>query len=91
MKRFLRKSETEFTKGTCFYHIPYNETPYKSVMLSKGKGEMDERSLSIIENAIQACGKFQFRSDKYKPEVYADFQLIDWTLIESGLASADAW
>lgn len=68
-----------------------NETPYKSVMLSKGKGEMDERSLSIIENAIQACGKFQFRSDKYKPEVYADFQLIDWTLIESGLASADAW
>ena len=42
-----------------------NETPYKSVMLSKGKGEMDERSLSIIENAIQACGKFQFRSDKY--------------------------
>ena len=26
-----------------------NETPYKSVMLSKGKGEMDERSLSIID------------------------------------------
>ena len=25
MKRFLRKSETESTKGTCFYHIPYPE------------------------------------------------------------------
>ena len=68
-----------------------NETPYKSVMLSKGKGRWTKGTLSIIENAIQACGKFQFRSDKYKPEVYADFQLIDWTLIESGLASADAW
>lgn len=68
-----------------------NETPYKSVMISKGKGEIDERSLEIIENAIQACRKFVFESDKYKPEVYDDFQLIDWTLLESGIASADAW
>ena len=68
-----------------------NETPYKSVMISKGKGEIDERSLEIIENAIQACRKFVFKSDKYKPEVYDDFQLIDWTLLESGIASADAW
>ena len=41
-----------------------NETPYKSVMVSKRKGEVEERSLSIIENAIQACRKFAFRSDK---------------------------
>lgn len=68
-----------------------NETPYKSVMISTGKGEIDEESLAIIENAIQACRKFEFKSDKYKPSVYEDFQLIDWTLLESGLASADAW
>lgn len=68
-----------------------NETPYKSVMISKGKGEIDEGSLKIIENAIQACHKFVFKSDKYKPEVYDDFQLIDWTLLESAIASADAW
>lgn len=67
-----------------------NETPYKSVIISTGKGEIDEGSLAIIENAIQACGKFVFKSDKYKPEVYDDFQLIDWTLLESALASADA-
>lgn len=67
-----------------------NETPYKSVMISKGKGEIDEGSLSIIENAIQACRKFVFKSDRYKPEVYEDFRLIDWTLLESGIASADA-
>lgn len=68
-----------------------NETPYKSVMISTGKGEIDEESLVIIENAIQACRKFEFKSDKYRPSVYEDFQLIDWTLLESGIASADAW
>ncbi len=66
-----------------------NETPYKSVMISREKGEIDEKSLAIIENAIQACGKFVFKSDKYKPEVYDDFQLIDWSLISSAKESAD--
>ena len=68
-----------------------NETPYKSIMITEGKGESDERSLTLIENAIQACQKFEFKSDKYKASVYDDFQLIDWTLLESGMASADAW
>ncbi len=66
-----------------------NETPYKSIMISERKGEMDEGSLKLIENAIQACRKFAFRSDKYEASVYDDFQLIDWTLLESGMASAD--
>lgn len=66
-----------------------NETPYKSIMVSEKKRAVDTQGLAIIENAIQACGKFTFRSDKYKPEVYGDFQLIDLTLIESGITSAD--
>lgn len=68
-----------------------NETPYKSILISEGKEKMDEWSVQMIENAISACGKFEFKSDRYKPEVYKDFQLIDWTLLESGLASADVW
>lgn len=68
-----------------------NETPYKSVMISERKGEMDSRSLSLIENALQACRKFEDKSGRYEAKVYEDFQLIDWTLLESGLASADAW
>ncbi len=68
-----------------------NETPYKSIMISERKGEIDEGSLRLIENAIQACRKFIFKSDLYEESVYDDFQLIDWTLLESGLASADAW
>ena len=68
-----------------------NETPYKSIMISEGKGEVDEGSVKLIENAIQACQKFIFKSDLYEESVYDDFQLIDWTLLESGLASADVW
>jgi hypothetical protein len=67
-----------------------NETPYKSIMISERKGEIDEASLKLIENAIQACRKFIFKSDLYEASVYDDFQLIDLTLLESGMASADA-
>lgn len=66
-----------------------NETPYKSIMISEERRGIDEGSVALIENAIHACGKFEFKSDRYKPKVYADFQLIDCTLIESGMASAD--
>lgn len=66
-----------------------NETPYKSIMISEQRGDVDPSALKLIENAIEACHKFVMKSDKYKPEVYDDFQLIDWTLLESAMASAD--
>lgn len=56
-----------------------NETPYKSVMISRKAGKLDERSLSIIEGAIRSCAKFEFKSEKYRefmPETFKDFQLI---------------
>ena len=62
-----------------------NETPYKSVMISRKAGKLDERSLSIIEGAIRSCAKFEFKSEKYRefmPETFKDFQLIDWTLLQ---------
>lgn len=64
-----------------------NETPYKSVMITEKNGEVDQNSVLLIENAIQACGKFAFKSDKYGQSVYDDFQMIDWTLLESAIAS----
>ena len=63
------------------------ETPYKSVILVNGKGDVDEQSLALIENAILACAKFQQRCDRYRPAVDLDCRLIDWTLLESALAS----
>ncbi|MFQ7312098.1 GrdX protein [Drancourtella sp. An210] len=68
-----------------------NETPYKSVMVSVSKSGADPDGMKIIENAIAACKKFEFKSDKYKPQVYEDFRLIDYTLISSALPSAEAW
>lgn len=68
-----------------------NETPYKSVMVSKKTGKADLMGIEIIERAIASCGKFEFKSDKYQPQVYEDFRLIDYTLISSAIPSADAW
>ena len=67
-----------------------NETPYKSVLISKDKGAVSADGLAIVENAIAACHKFQDITGKYEKRAIEDFQLIDWTLLESGLASADA-
>ena len=69
-----------------------NETPYKSILISKKNETMtDVRSLELIENAVHACGKFNFKSEEYGTQTLSDLQMIDWTLLESGLASADAW
>ena len=67
------------------------ETPYKSVLISERKEKVDGESVRLIENAILVCQKFQDKSKYYKEEVYKDFQLVDWTVLESGLASADVW
>ena len=66
-----------------------NETPYKSVMISTEPEKLDLESVEIIERAIHSCAKFEFRSDKYKPEVYEDFRTIDFTLISSAIPSTD--
>ena len=57
--------------------------------LSAGKADL--MGIEIIERAIASCGKFEFKSDQYAPQVYEDFRLIDYTLISSALPSADAW
>jgi hypothetical protein len=66
-----------------------NETPYKSVMVAKDAKKLDMNSMDIIERAIHSCSKFEFRSDKYRPEVYDDFKEIDLTLIESAIPSTE--
>ena len=68
-----------------------NETPYKSLLLRKKTGNRDVRSIELIERAIETCDKFEKRTFKYKPGVYKDFQLVDMTLIESGMSSDDEW
>ena len=63
------------------------ETPYKSIMISKDKEYVDLDSLELIENAIATAEKFVERSDKWTPQVLKDFQLVDFTLIDSAMGS----
>ncbi len=42
-----------------------NETPYKSVLISKEAGDMDLDSLQIIEDSIAVCDKFMKSPVKY--------------------------
>ncbi len=66
------------------------ETPYKSVMIAAKRGTMDVQSLAIIEEAIAAARKFRDKTVGLPPRVLQDFQLVDFTLIDSALPSADA-
>ena len=65
------------------------ETPYKSVLITKTKGKVDQDSLLLIERAIEALSKFEDKSSKYGEEVLRDFMMVDLTLVESAIASAN--
>jgi len=63
-----------------------NETPYKSIVISDTKENLNLDSLYIIENSIMSYDKFNknklnFITDK----IIEDFKLIDLTVLESAL------
>ena len=65
-----------------------NETPYKSVMIEKKPGKMDVSSVGLIEEAVVACRKFPIKYENKPQRVFDDFQLVDFTLIDSAIPSA---
>ena len=63
--------------------IKPNQTPYKSIMITKEQGTLDFDSLKLIEDSITvAKGLANTITAKSFLE---DFQLIDFNLIRSGL------
>lgn len=62
-----------------------NETPYKTIMISKDKNSLCEKSLNIIEESIQTVRKFQDnkKTPKWNENILDDFRLIDLSLIEN--------
>lgn len=62
-----------------------NETPYKTIMISKEKKNLDQQGLLIVEESIATAKKFQ--SNKPTPDwtetVLDDFRVIDLSLIEN--------
>lgn len=66
-----------------------NQTPYKSVVITKDKAQLDTESLIIIEDSIAMSMK-QINEKKapFRPkDILEDFQLIDMDLIASGIES----
>ena len=69
-----------------------NETPYKSVMVSREQNTpVCADSVMLIEQAIATCDRFSARHRELTEQMHADFQLIDWTLISSALGAAQTY
>lgn len=62
-----------------------NETPYKTIMISKKKGSLDESGLSILEESILMARKFVTikNTPNWTENVLEDFKVIDLSLIEN--------
>ncbi|MGL5123691.1 MAG: GrdX family protein [Fusobacteriaceae bacterium] len=69
--------------------IKPNETPYKSILISKNIDKLDFESLNFIESAIELVKGFKKNEhiEKYSLLVLEDFQLIDYSIICSGIDS----
>ena len=62
-----------------------NETPYKTIMISNKKGNLDYDSLAIIEDSIATAKKFMNNkpTPNWTESVLDDFRVIDLSLIEN--------
>lgn len=66
-----------------------NETPYKTIFLTKSKKGMDAESLRIIEECVIACKKFgKDRFPNMPEQMRQDFRTIDCSLCDNAMASA---
>lgn len=67
--------------------IKPNETPYKSILLSNNKSDLDTTGLMIVEESILTARKFL--NDKKTPNwtesILDDFRVIDYSLISNVL------
>lgn len=62
-----------------------NETPYKTIMISKDKNSLDHNSLMIIEDSIATTKKLinNKPTPNWPEKVLDDFRVIDLSLIEN--------
>lgn len=66
-----------------------NETPFKSIVISKNRSSIDFDSLKIIEESIAAAKKFidGRKTPNWTDKVRDDFRLVDSTIIGSAINS----
>ena len=66
-----------------------NETPYKSVVVSRLPKGMEPEEAAIISSSIETFDKFTPRKRELTQQMLKDFQLIDYTLL-CGAVGLDA-
>lgn len=66
--------------------IKPNETPYRSIIMKKGK-YLDTNSLMLIEEAIMTASKFQNNKNtpNWTETVIDDFRVIDFDILKNTL------
>lgn len=62
-----------------------NETPYRSVLVSRTAHTMAPEQAEIMSNAVVAYDKFTPRDRVLTDKMRFDFQLIDYTLLAGAL------
>lgn len=69
--------------------IKPNETLYRSILITRepNQGNIDFKSLELIENAIITHTKFQNLQYNYSESILRDFQGIDLDLLKNALES----
>ncbi|MGO1368419.1 MAG: GrdX family protein [Senegalia sp. (in: firmicutes)] len=67
--------------------IKPNETPYKTVIISKEKRNLDMKSLMIIEDSISTADKFinKIGMREFDLKSSEDFKVIDLSLVEESI------
>lgn len=67
--------------------IKPNETPYKSIIISKdgNKDDLDIQGTMILEDSIETANKFQSikATPQYRESTLDDFRVIDLSLMEN--------
>ena len=65
-----------------------NETPYKTIIISKDKSSLDMDSVMIIESSIQTANKFikDMKTPNWNRKALDDFQAVDYSLIQNTLS-----
>lgn len=58
-----------------------NETPYKSVVVSRRPERMDPEEATIISASIETFDKFTPLKEELSQQVLKDFQLVDYALL----------
>lgn len=65
--------------------IKPNETPYKSILISKEKSDLDMSGLNIIEESIETSRKFLLnaKTPDWPENILEDFRTIDLSLVDN--------